>query len=190
LIHGVSANAGQPKSISLAQYPISAGGPVDSQKVKTFALLQDVVKAARELRADNKLDPKATIDATLYLHAGQFAEMDLGAIATLVKLKLEQRSGSLTEHKGLIRSTPNFDLQLHAEPPATRQNGTLGGDARVRILKEIESLERLIESSNRQLNDETFLSKAPEKVVASIRSKLADYEEQLAKNKKLLENLD
>ena len=59
----------------------------------------------------------------------------------------------------------------------------------MRISKEIESLERLIENSKRQLGDETFVSKAPEKVVATLRAKLADYEEQLAKNKKLLENL-
>jgi valyl-tRNA synthetase len=51
-------------------------------------------------------------------------------------------------------------------------------------------LDRLIENSNRQLSDETFLSKAPEKVVATLRAKLADYREQLAKNRKLLENLD
>jgi valyl-tRNA synthetase len=53
----------------------------------------------------------------------------------------------------------------------------------------MESFERLILSSNRQLSDETFLSKAPEKVVASVRAKLAEYQEQLAKNKKLLEGL-
>jgi valyl-tRNA synthetase len=39
------------------------------------------------------------------------------------------------------------------------------------------------------LNDQTFLSKAPEKVVASLRAKVADYREQLAKNKNLLDNL-
>ena len=154
-------------------------------------MLQQVVTAVRELRADNKLDPKVTIDATLYLHTDQFAEADLAAISTLTKLKLSQQTGKLAEHKGLIRSTPEFDLQLHAEPPAaTSQNGAPGGDARARILKEVESFERLIENSNRQLSDETFLSKAPEKVVATLRAKLADYQEQLAKNKTLLENLD
>jgi valyl-tRNA synthetase len=150
-----------------------------------------VVTAARELRADNKLDPKVAIEATLYLPTGSFAEEDLAAIGSLAKLKVEQRGGRLTEHKGLIRSTPEFDLQLHAEaPPAAGQNGAGSGEARARILKEIESLERLIENSNRQLSDEVFLSKAPEKVVAALRGKLAGYEEQLAKTKKLLEGLD
>ncbi len=190
LIHGINANVTQPKSISLAQYPALTRASVANTHVQTFELLRQVVTAARELRADNKLDPKATIEATLYLDGMQFAPADLAAIGTMEKLKLEQRPGKLADHKGLIRSTTEFDLQLHTEPPVIHtQNGLPGGEARARILKEIESLERLIENSNRQLNDATFLSKAPEKVIATLRAKQADYEEQLAKNKKLLENL-
>ncbi len=190
LIHTSETNAGQAKSISLAAYPAVTPASHNSERVRAFGLLQEVVKAARELRADNKLDPKATIEATLFLHTARFSEVDLAAIGTLTKLKLEQRAGKIGEHKGLIRSTTEFDLQLHAEPPAAAQNGSAGGDTRARILKEVESYERLIKSSHRQLSDETFLSKAPEKVVASLRAKLADYEEQLAKNKKLLEGLN
>ena len=192
LVHRTPANAEQPKSISLARYPAAGRAPQESKHVRAFECLRQVVIAARGLRTDSKLDPKATIAATLYLHAAQFAEADLAAAGTLAKLKLEQRTGTLTEHKGLIRSTAEFDLQLHADPPpAQTQNGAGGGgDARLRILKEVETYERLIESADRQLSDQTFLSKAPEKVIASLRAKLADYREQLAKNRKLLENLD
>jgi len=185
LIHGAAANTNQPKSISLAPYPITSFAS-DAKKVQTFELLQQVVTAARELRADNKLDPKAIIDATLYLPASQFADSDLAAIGSITKLKLAQQSGKLSDHKGLIRSTPDFDLQLHAEAPAASAST---GDSKARIQKEIDSLEQLISKLKVQLSDETFLSKAPEKVVAGMRAKLADYEEQLAKNKKLLENL-
>jgi valyl-tRNA synthetase len=189
LIHGTAVNDAQPKSISLAPYP-TAKLVSEAKHVKTFELFQQVVTAARELRADNKLDPKKAVDATLYRPAGQFAEADLAAIASLVKLNLTQQSGKLSEHKGLIRSTPEFDLQLHATAPAaSAQNGASGGDARARILKEIEEKERLIGDLNRQLNDEASLSKKPEKVVTSLRAKLADYEQQLAKSKKVLENL-
>jgi len=189
LIHGPGANAGQAKSISLAAYPRPLTVSIDGGHIRAFNLLREVVTAARELRADNKLDPKETLDATVCLHACRFEEIDLAAIGAIVKLKLEQRHGRLESHKGLIRSTPDFDLQIHAAAPAATQNGSAGGDSRARILKEIESFEKLIESSDRQLNDQTFLSKAPEKVVASLRAKVADYREQLAKNKNLLDNL-
>jgi valyl-tRNA synthetase len=185
LIHGTTANPDQPKSISLAVYP-TASVTANAAHVRTFELLQQVVTAARELRADNKLDPKATIDATLYLQSTPFTDTDLAAIGTLAKLKLTQQSAKRSEATGLIRSVPEFDLQLHAEaPPASSDTG----DAKARLLKENESLQRLIDNAKRQLSDETFTSKAPEKVVSTLRAKLADYEEQLAKNKKLLENL-
>jgi valyl-tRNA synthetase len=124
----------------------------------------------------------------LYVRGFQFAEQDLTAIAALGKLKIEQRSGRLIEQRGLIRSTPDFELQIFAAPAT--QNGASTAEARARIEKEVAKLERAIENSRRQLSDSTFLSKAPENVVASLRGKLADYENQLAKNRKLLEGLE
>ena len=57
------------------------------------------------------------------------------------------------------------------------------------IGERLATKERLIGDLNRQLSDEASLSKKPEKVVTSLRAKLADYEQQLAKSKKVLENL-
>jgi valyl-tRNA synthetase len=57
-------------------------------------------------------------------------------------------------------------------------------------MKEMENLRRVIANSERQLQDPTFLDKAPEKVVAGLRAKVADYQDQLEKNKKLLEGLE
>ena len=53
---------------------------------------------------------------------------------------------------------------------------------RKRLEKEKEQLEKNIANSKRQLGDETFLSRAPAHVVESIRTKLAEYEAQLAKS--------
>jgi valyl-tRNA synthetase len=177
-----------PISISLATYPQPEENSLYQVRADEFGRFQQIVTSARELRADNKLDPKSILPATLYLHGFQFAEQDLGVIAALAKLKIEQRSGALVERQGLIRSTPEFDLQILAAPAA--QNGASTPEARARIAKEITRLERAIENSKRQLSDVTFLSKAPENVVASLRGKVADYENQLAKNRKLLEGLE
>jgi valyl-tRNA synthetase len=59
---------------------------------------------------------------------------------------------------------------------------------RARIEKEIEQLEKVIASFARQLENEEFLAKAPEKVIASMRQKKAEYEEQLAKNRAALQS--
>jgi valyl-tRNA synthetase len=54
-------------------------------------------------------------------------------------------------------------------------------DDPVRRQKEIEQLQKNIANSERQLNDPVFMSKAPAKVIETIRAKLADYKAQLEK---------
>jgi valyl-tRNA synthetase len=186
LIHGAAANTGQPVSISLATFPRATGTQYEPSHLTIFKLLQQVVTANRELRADNRLDPKAVIDATLHLHKAEFAPQDLAAIGTLTKLNLQQRQGTLADSQGLIRSTPDFDLQIHASAPAS-QNGASTPESRARILKEIDKLQLNIFNAERQLEDPVFMGKAPAKVIATLQAKLAEYREQLAKNKKLLE---
>jgi valyl-tRNA synthetase len=183
LVHG----SRQPVSISLASYPLVTGSPAQDERVRLFSLLQQIVKAARELRADHKLEPKTIVDSTVYLRDALFDEADLAAAGALAKIRIEQRSGTISDHTGLIRSTPEFDLQLHASGAAT-QNGAASAESRARILREIAALEKAIGNSERQLGDATFLSKAPEKIVASMRAKLAEYQEQLAANRRLLES--
>ena len=60
---------------------------------------------------------------------------------------------------------------------------------RKRLEKEILQLENIIAGSGRQLSNEDFLSKAPAKVLETLRTKLADYQSQLAKSRATLEGL-
>jgi valyl-tRNA synthetase len=87
-----------------------------------------------------------------------------------------------------MRSTPEYDLVLHVS--AAARNGAGTADARARILREIARLEKAIESSERQLGDATFLARAPQAVIEQLRAKLASYQQQLKKNRELLDNLD
>jgi valyl-tRNA synthetase len=171
LIHTSELNAAQPRSISLAAYPTSGPAPSQSEQVSQFNILQEVVQAAREMRADNKLDPKTMLNATLHMHGNAFLDQDIEAMATLARLKLQQRQ----------ESSPNgahYRLQIHA---------LLSADARARIIKENSGLIEAIKNSERQLADESFLKKAPEKVVVALRARLANYQQQLEKNNRLLE---
>src|SRR5271165_2690098 len=182
--------AGRPASISVTDYPqpLAAGSTLAPDAERRFELLQRIVTAARELRADNKLDPKVTYEASLHYHGVALASSENLVIDALTKLHIGGQSG-LSDASGLLRSTPEFDLRINAQPPSA-SNGAGASDSRARIEKEIANLEKVIESSTRQLSDETFLGKAPAKVVDTIRVKLSDYQAQLAKNKKLLEGLD
>ncbi len=182
----LAASTGEhPVSISLSAYPQPKESLAHEAQARNFGKLQQIVTAARELRADNKLDPKSTAPATLYLRDFTFSDDDLAALSALSRLDITPRPGTISEQKGIVRTAPEFDLEIHA----AAQNGALSPEARARILKEMAAQERAIENSQRQLNDATFLRRAPEKVVASLRAKLAENELQLAKNRKLLEGL-
>ncbi len=177
LIHGASVNTAQPKSISLAQFPAATSEPAPDIRLEQFTLLQQIVTNAREMRADHKLDPKTTIAASLKTTGVRFAEPDLAAIAALARLRIESHS----EPEGKLA----FSLQL--QTPHLSSNGALSPEARQRVLKENAGLERAIENAERQLSDSTFMSKAPPKVIDSLREKLAGYRAQLEKNRRLLE---
>src|SRR6185437_6696950 len=54
LVHGSSAQTGQPLSISLASFPVAAVSHAPDRRIRLFELMQQIVTAARELRADHK----------------------------------------------------------------------------------------------------------------------------------------
>jgi valyl-tRNA synthetase len=91
-------------------------------------------------------------------------------------VKLSISEDAAVRGKGVVRSTPEFEVML--EVPAAQVEAR-----RKRIAKEIQQLEKNIANSKRQLADEAFLSRAPAHVVESIRQKLGEYESQLAKNR-------
>jgi valyl-tRNA synthetase len=78
-----------------------------------------------------------------------------------------------------VRSTPAFDLVL--EMPKAANN-------RERLLKDNIELEKVIANSKRQLDNAEVIAKMPEKVVETLRTKLAGYEAQLKKNLDALDN--
>jgi valyl-tRNA synthetase len=167
--------ADRPNSIALAKYPQHNPDAFDVQAEHEMDILQSIVTAARELRADMKVDPKQTMDGVLVVRAAASAMLDgqLAGIERIAGAKLEVRT-SADGVEGVKRGFPEFDLIL-------RVSASQAEAQRTRIQKEVEQLEKVIASSERQLADDKFVSRAPEKVVGSIREKLAGYQAQLKK---------
>jgi valyl-tRNA synthetase len=175
---------GRPESIALAQFPQYDETVHDPEAAKSFALLQEIISAARNLRADAKLDPKQQLDAFIYCE-GVVAELSTSqkeSIERLANVTLTTAPASAERARGAKRSTPEFDLVL-AVPAAQMEK------QRDRLVKEIANLQQVISNSEKQLSNEDFLKKAPEKVLATLREKLADYKAQLEKSKEALEEI-
>jgi valyl-tRNA synthetase len=179
-VQGGDGDAGPPLpdgrgSLALASYPQFRDRAVDEVAEREVGIVQEIVTLARTLRTESKLDPKQQLTGTLYSRDAtlEVAQRHAEAIQKLANVKLEFQSGAAPKAPA-IRSTAEFDLVL--EVPKSQEDAQ-----RKRVEKEREQLEKNIANSRRQLSDEVFLSKAPPKVVDTVRAKLADYETQLAK---------
>jgi valyl-tRNA synthetase len=166
----------RPASIALAPYPRYNPDITDFHAEREIGILQEIVTMARTLRTESKLDPKQQLEGVLYSRSSalEVARRHAGAIQKLSNVTLEFRSDAAPAGGGVTRSTAEFDLVLHV--PKSQED-----TQRKRLAKEREQLAKNIANSKRQLSDETFLGKAPPRVVESIRQKLADYEAQLSK---------
>ena len=156
---------GREGSISLEPYPQYDPSLDDPAAEAEIQLLQDIVRAARNLRADLGLDPKQPLEGRISINV---------PVETIRRLSGVTFQTAEVPKSGAVRSTPDFDLSIDVP------TGQIEAQRR-RLEKEKDQLVKNIANSNRQLTDEVFLSKAPEKVVESIRSKLAEYEAQLRK---------
>ena len=171
-------------SIAVSDYPRPEAAFTDEAAEREMETLQEIITAARNLRADMKLDPKAQLEGALYSDtaARGLAHAHAGVIEKLAGVKLQLQEGHAPKGAGALRSTSDFDLVLRV--PAAQLDVQ-----RNRLDKQIQQLEKVIASSRRQLADDSFLSRAPVHVTEGIRRKLADYEAQLAKSRAALDAL-
>jgi valyl-tRNA synthetase len=170
----ISVNAkDRPPSIALATFPQPSTAAADEDAESRIDILQEVVTALRNLRAELKLDPKQTVNATLYSTglAAEVAGQQREVVEKLAMVQLAVSGGAPPAGDGVTHSASGFDVRI--EVPAAQLE-----ERRKRIEKELAQLERNIANSERQLSDPVFLGRAPEKVVQDIRSKLANYKAQ------------
>ncbi len=179
-----AGEAARPASIALAAYPQPDAPYLDEAAERDMALLQEIIIAVRNLRAQMKVDPKAPLEGALYAQnrALDLARGHAEVIRRLANVELSFHAGTAPRGEGVLRATPDFDLVLRV--PAAQLQAL-----RRRLEKEIRQLESVIASSRRQLEDREFLSRAPAHVTEGLRSKLADYEAQLIKSRSALEAL-
>jgi len=162
---------GQAASIAREPYPQAT--EFDESAEREMAILQEVVTAARTLRADHQIDKKEQLSGVLYCRDGA-RSIESGVVEKLANVKLDVRSDAAPKLEGAVRSTAEFDLLLRL--PEVDVSGQ-----RAKLEREIQGLEKLIADKDRQLTNEKFLSGAPPAVIDSLREKRREYDAQLEK---------
>jgi valyl-tRNA synthetase len=168
------------KSIALERYPVAKAAWSDALAAKEFALVQEILQAVRTIRAEMKLDPKKKVEAEFFTsdtwtrRAVEANNDPIQRLAILSELKV--LSKKLSEGGGGTRSTAQFDLRI---PYAAETLDVAAEQSRLK--KEMEGLQKAIMSKEGQLGNETFRSRAPEKIIKQMEEALAAQKIELEK---------
>ncbi len=172
LWHRLPQNAGA-KSISLQRFPTPRASWANPEAEQRVALVQEIVVAARNIRAEIKLDAKNKVAADFASANSEVrdrAAENLDVILRLGSLStLNTHTGKLKISDGVVRSTSQFDLRIQFK------GGPVDAKAETaKLRKEKERLEKDIASKEQRLADDTFRSKAPAEIVRGLEATLAE----------------
>jgi len=175
------------RSIALDRFPEACANWADDDAEADVTTLQEIIIATRNIRAEMKLDPKRKVAADF---SSSHAEVRLLAqeqrdlvlrLGTLSELHISDKA--LDPAGAMIRSTAQFDVRI------AYGEGVDKATESAKAKKEIERLEKDIESKRARLADETFRSKAPENVVRNMENTLREREIELQKLRERLKQL-
>jgi valyl-tRNA synthetase len=156
------------KSIALAAYPAAEESQIDLGAETDMAILQDLIVAVRNLRAELKVEPKVKVPVEVFAHEPAIRamlEQNLAAIERLASVeKVTFVAKSLEKVPG-ARSTSRFDVHVLYE----KKIDVVA--ERERLTKELEKIEKEQANGQRQLSNEQFLAKAPAKVVEGLKTR-------------------
>jgi len=187
LWHQLPQKAGA-KSIALDKYPEARTSWKDAQAQLDYRLVQEVIQSLRTIRAEMKLDPKKRV-------AADFSSADAATMAIVeanregilrlgILSDLRMAAKKLLEGGGGVRSTAQFDVRI----PYSIETIDAGTE-KIRLKKEIEGLQKAIDSKESQLSNETFRSRAPQNISKQMEETLEEQRVELQKLKERLKQL-
>jgi valyl-tRNA synthetase len=175
------------KSIALAPYPQAAEKQFDLPAETEMAILQDLIVNVRNVRAELKVEPKVKVPIEVFAHEPairSMIEQNRGAVERLANAeKITFVDGSLSKQAG-ARSTARFDVHVVYEKKIDV------AAERERLTKELDKLEKEFANNQRQLGNEQFLAKAPEKIVQGLRRREQELISLVEKIKRRLDELN
>jgi valyl-tRNA synthetase len=170
---------GRPESasISVATWPTPDRRAHDPRALREFGLVQELVGAIRTIRAEYGVQPGQAVRAVVSgdnratLAALDQERSTITRLAKLSQLAMGESRERVGGHAVLSDGTAVF-VPLGDTIDIGRECGRLGS--------EVDRLLRLVESQEKRLGNEQFVSRAPAEVVERERQKLTTWREQRA----------
>jgi valyl-tRNA synthetase len=175
------------KSIALAPYPQADEKQFDLAAETEMAILQDLIVNVRNVRAELKVEPKVKVPIEVFANEPAIRAMigqNRGAVERLANVEKITFVDALLSKQAGARSTARFDVHVIYE----RKIDVAA--ERERLTKELEKIEKEYANNQRQLGNEQFLAKAPQKIVEGLRRREQELVSLREKIKRQLDELD
>ena len=169
-------------TVMLQPYPRSQPEKIDEAAERDMAVLKDWTVAARNLRSEAKIPPSEKLP--LYATgAPRVTDVDatLAAVQALARLSGVKRVEALPDSTAPVAVLGDARIMLYKEVDP--------GAERERLSRESARLENEIGKAKAKLGNASFVERAPAKVVAQERERLAAFQATLTKVKEQLQKL-
>ncbi len=174
-------------TIALAAFP--APPAADAAAERQMDLLQAVVNEVRRMRGEWKVPPRARLRAKIAAAASQRADLqaNLVSIQTLAGLEQLDVVERITKPGLGYAAATAFQIQLDLAGAID-----VAGE-RQRLMRDLQTITKGYDSAVRQLGNEEFRQRAPQKVIQELERKQQDLgrqREQLEQSLRALETLN
>jgi valyl-tRNA synthetase len=182
--HAFYDNAAPARSIALTRFPQAEAIATDPASVAAMETLQQLIVTVRGLRKEMAIPEKEAAPITVF---ATDTILKLAGDHKLLLARLARVSdvsfATATLSGDNARSTASFDVAITYERqidvPAERE----------RLTKDLAKFEKGLAAANRQLGNETFMSKAPAHIVEGLRKQSTETQMLYDKAKAALEAL-
>lgn len=160
------------ESIMLQAYPKADPAKIDEDSEHWVATLKSAVEACRSLRGEMNISPAAKVPL---IAAGDTETLSQYApyLQSLAKLENVDIVSELPEDDAPVMIAGDFKLMLKVEIDVAAEKERLG--------KEIAKIQSETAKANGKLNNENFVARAPEAVVAQEKERLSEFTARLEK---------
>ncbi|MFI5091107.1 MAG: valine--tRNA ligase [Terriglobales bacterium] len=165
------------KSIALAAFPEHDDALISESLETEMSVLQDLIVSVRQVRHDLKVEPKVSTPIRVFADDGvrRLIEENREAVERLANVSGIAFVDSELSKVASARHTARFDVVVEYEKKVD------AAAERVRLEKDLAKMEAEQANARRQLANEQFLAKAPEKVVEGLRKRAGELEVLLEK---------
>ena len=177
---------GRPDALVVAPYPEAAPTLVDDEAEAEIEAVIEIVRAVRNLRAEFRIQPTRSMEAVVASSEnGAIVEAEAAAIKSLARVE------PLAVRSGVPSDSPNqVTLVLSSGTVTVALGGLVDLDReKARLTGEMGELDANYTRLSERLEDEKFLSRAPEEVVERERERLESIEERRARISEVLSRL-